>query len=122
VVITSALHGVKHRHDSLVFQSCFGYQMVRVCSFFQIKKTTQPDQWLEYAKRCGFNVQSPPCFSQFNFYLPTIISSTSDEFFRILLQISIVKIVELLLKMEVRLDISDDIITANIKPVKWITQ
>jgi len=51
-----------------------------------------------------------------HYYLPTIISSTSDEFFLILLQMSIVKMVLLLLKIEVKEEIKADIITANIKP------
>ena len=50
-------------------------------------------------------------------YLPTIISSISLAFFLICLQMSMVKIVELLLNMEVREDMRADIITANIKPV-----
>uniref|UniRef100_A0A0B6ZRS2 Uncharacterized protein n=1 Tax=Arion vulgaris TaxID=1028688 RepID=A0A0B6ZRS2_9EUPU len=48
--------------------------------------------------------------------LPTIISSTSVAFFLILLHISIVNIVLLLLKIEVREEIRADIITDNIRP------
>ena len=42
----------------------------------------------------------------------------SDAFLLILLQMSIVKIVELLLKIEVKDDIRADIITANINPTE----
>ena len=52
-------------------------------------------------------------------HLPTIISSISEAFLRILLQMSIVKIVDPLLNMEVSDDIRADIITANIKPKKY---
>jgi len=48
--------------------------------------------------------------------LPTIISSISLAFFRILLQMSIVKIVELELKMDVKDDMRAEIITASIRP------
>lgn len=50
--------------------------------------------------------------------LPTIMSSISLAFFLNCLQISMVNMVELLLNMEVREDISADIITASIKPEK----
>lgn len=50
------------------------------------------------------------------FYLPTIISSRSDAFFLMSFQISIVKIVDAELKMEVNEDIKAANITANIKP------
>lgn len=49
-------------------------------------------------------------------HLPTIISSTSEAFFRILLQMSMVKMVLLLLKIDVRDEIKADIITASIRP------
>lgn len=49
-------------------------------------------------------------------YLPTISSSISDAFFRILVQISTVKMVLLLLNMDVRELIRADIITAIINP------
>ena len=44
------------------------------------------------------------------------MSSASEAFFLILLQMSIVKMVLLLLKMEVREEMRADIMTANIKP------
>ena len=49
-------------------------------------------------------------------YLPTIMSSISLAFFLNCLQISMVKIVELLLKMDVSDDIKADIITASMRP------
>lgn len=51
-------------------------------------------------------------------YLPTIINSTSDDLVRILLQISIVKIVLALLKIDVKDDMRADIMTAIIKPLR----
>lgn len=50
-------------------------------------------------------------------YLPTIINSTSLAFFLILHQISMVKMVLLLLKMDVKEEIKADIITDNINPL-----
>lgn len=44
------------------------------------------------------------------------MSSTSEECFLILRQMSIVRMVLLLLKMDVREEIKADIITANIRP------
>ena len=49
-------------------------------------------------------------------YLPTIISSMSEAFLRIRLQISMVKIVEDELKMEVREDMRAAIMTASMTP------
>ena len=49
-------------------------------------------------------------------YLPTTSSSISVAFLRILLQMSMVKMVELELKMDVREDISAAIITAIMIP------
>ncbi len=48
--------------------------------------------------------------------LPTIMSSTSEAFFLILLQMSMVKSVLLELKMEVREEMRADIMTASIRP------
>ena len=44
------------------------------------------------------------------------MSSASEAFLLILLQMSMVKMVELLLKMEVREEMRADIITASIRP------
>ena len=49
--------------------------------------------------------------------LPTMSSSVSEGFLLNLVQISMVKMVEEELKMEVREDISAAIITANIRPL-----
>ena len=49
--------------------------------------------------------------------LPTMSSSVSEGFLLNLIQISMVKMVEEELKMEVREDISAAIITANIRPL-----
>ena len=49
--------------------------------------------------------------------LPTMSSSVSEGFLLNLVQMSMVKIVEEELKMEVREDISAAIITANIRPL-----
>ena len=51
------------------------------------------------------------------YYLPTMSSSVSPALVRILLQISIVNIVELLLKMEVKDDMSAAIMTASMRPL-----
>ena len=51
-------------------------------------------------------------------YLPTISSSISDGFFRIRVQISIVKMVDDELKIEVKELIKAASMTDNIKPVK----
>ena len=50
------------------------------------------------------------------FYLPTIISSQSCAFFLKRCQISIVKMVELELNIDVNEDINAAIIQANVKP------
>lgn len=51
-------------------------------------------------------------------YLPTIISSISVALLLTLLQISMVNIVELLLKIDVSDDIKADIITASSRPIR----